>query len=154
MSLNDTIVACATPAGYSSIAVIRISGGHAIPLIQKIFIHKDTVHNVQANRAQYGKIIHPHSNCIIDTVLATFFFNPHSYTGEDIVEISCHGNPLIIDQIIGLLTNLGARVAQRGEFTKRALLNGKIDLLQAEAILDTIYAPCDEARRLAIEQDL
>ncbi|KPJ74176.1 hypothetical protein AMJ52_01560 [candidate division TA06 bacterium DG_78] len=152
MDINDTIVACATPAGYSSIAVIRLSGGNAIPLTQKIFVHKDNVRDVQASRAYYGKIIHPHDYCIIDTVLATFFFSPHSYTGEDVVEISCHGNPLIIEQIISLLTNLGARVAQRGEFTKRALLNGKIDLLQAEAVLDTVYAPCDEARRLAIEQ--
>jgi tRNA modification GTPase len=152
MNLNDTIVACATPAGYSSIAVIRLSGRQAISLIQKIFVHKDSVNDVQPNRALYGKIIHPHNNCIIDTVLTTFFLKPHSYTGEDVVEISCHGNPLIIDQIVRLLIHCGARVAQRGEFTKRALLNGKIDLLQAEAVLDTVYAPCDEAKRLAIEQ--
>ena len=75
-----------------------------------------------------------------------------SYTGEDVVEISCHGNPIIIDKITTLFIASGCRSAQRGEFTKRALLNGKIDLIQAEAILDTVHATCDEARRLAISQ--
>lgn len=152
MNLNDTIVACATPAGYSSIAVVRLSGEQAISLSKKFFIPKENIQDFQPNRVYYGKIIQPNTNNVIDTILATFFFAPHSYTGDDVVELSCHGNPLIIDRIIEIVTNLGARIAERGEFTKRALLNGKMDLLQAEAILDTVYAPCDEARRLAIEQ--
>jgi len=152
MSLNDTIVACATPAGYSSIAVIRLSGKQAIPLTKRIFRPVEKVCDVQSNRAYYGTIVEPASNKAIDKILVTFYFSPHSYTGEDVVELSCHGNPLIIDQIISILENLGARIAQRGEFTKRALLNSKIDLIQAEAVLDTVYAPCDEARALAIAQ--
>lgn len=152
MSLNDTIVACATPAGYSSIAVIRISGKQAIQLANKIFQPGETVQTVHSNHSYYGTIIEPDSNAVIDKVLTTFFFAPHSYTGEDVVELSCHGNPLIVEHIINILMHAGARIAQRGEFTKRALLNGKIDLLQAEAVVDTVYAPCDEARTLAIAQ--
>jgi tRNA modification GTPase len=152
MSLNDTIVACATPVGYSSIGVIRISGDQTLSLVKKIFVSRQKIQNFETNHAYYGNIIDPDNNDIIDKIIATFYLTPHSYTGEDVVELSCHGNPLIIDRITKILTGMGARIAQRGEFTKRALLNGKIDLLQAEAVLDTVNAPCNEARKLAITQ--
>lgn len=152
MSLNDTIVACATPAGYSSIGVIRISGDQTLSLVKKIFVPKQKIQEFVTNHAYFGEIIDPDNNDVIDKIIATFYLTPHSYTGEDVVELSCHGNPLIIDHITKILTGIGARIAQRGEFTKRALLNGKIDLLQAEAVLDTVNAPCDEARKLAISQ--
>jgi len=151
-SLNDTIVACATPAGYSSIGVIRISGDQAIFLAKQIFISVQKAQTFETHRAYFGDVIDPETNDIVDKAILTFYEAPNSYTGENVVEISCHGNPLIIDRIINILLKIGARVAQRGEFTKRALLNGKIDLLQAEAVLDTVYSPCDEARRLAIAQ--
>jgi len=152
MSLNDTIVACATPAGYSSIGVIRISGDQTLSLVKKIFVSRQKIQDFETNHAYYGNIIDPDNNDVIDKIIATFYLTPHSYTGEDVVELSCHGNPLIIDRITKILTGMGARIAQRGEFTKRALLNGKIDLLQAEAVLDTVNAPCNEARKLAITQ--
>jgi len=152
MNPNDTIVACATPAGYSSIAVIRVSGQQAIPLLQEIFRTPESSSRFQAQHAYYGSVIDPRTRETIDTALVTAFHKPNSYTGEDVVEISCHGNPLIIDRIIRMLVDLGARAAQRGEFTKRALLNGKIDLLQAEAVLDTVYATCEQARKSALLQ--
>lgn len=152
MSLNDTIVACATPAGYSSIGVIRISGDQTLSFVKKIFVSRQKIQDFETNHAYYGNIIDPDNNDVIDKIIATFYLTPHSYTGEDVVELSCHGNPLIIDRITKILTGMGARIAQRGEFTKRALLNGKIDLLQAEAVLDTVNAPCNEARKLAITQ--
>jgi len=152
MSLNDTIVACATPVGYSSIGVIRVSGEQTVQLAKRIFIPRHKTQEFETHHAYYGAIIDPQSNDMIDAVIATFYLTPYSYTGEDVVEFSCHGNPLIINRIIRILTDLGVRIAERGEFTKRALLNGKIDLLQAEAVLDTVYAPCDEARKLAITQ--
>lgn len=152
MSLNDTIVACATPAGYSSIGVIRISGDQTLSLVKKIFVSRQKIQDFETNHAYYGNVIDPDNNDVIDKIIATFYLTPHSYTGEDVVELSCHGNPLIIDRITKILTGMGARIAQRGEFTKRALLNGKIDLLQAEAVLDTVNAPCNEARKLAITQ--
>jgi tRNA modification GTPase len=152
MNRNDTIVACTTPPGYSSVAVIRISGEQAVPLLQRIFTpHKPTqIYEVQ--HAYYGAVIDPSNGDAIDTAIAITFSKPTSYTGEDVVEISCHGNPLIVDRIITTLLDLGARAADRGEFTKRALLNGKIDLVQAEAVLDTICAPCEQARKLALLQ--
>jgi len=152
MSLNDTIVACATPAGYSSIAVIRVSGGKSIELVKKIFSATQHGQRIESHKAYYGDLIDPADRGVIDKVVATFFCKPHSYTGEDVVEISCHGNPLIVERIITILTHSGARLAERGEFTRQALLNGKIDMLQAEAVLDTVYAQCDEARKLAISQ--
>jgi len=151
-NLNDTIVACATPAGYSSIGVVRISGSQAISFTKKIFFSKPIEDHIENHRAYYGDIIQPDTREVIDKAVAVFHLAPHSYTGEDVVEISCHGNPLIIERVVRLFTELGARVAERGEFTKRALLNGKIDLLQAESVLDTVYSPCDEARKLAIAQ--
>ncbi len=152
MSLNDTIVACATAAGYSSIAVIRVSGPQTKQFINRIFQAENTIVDFVPNRVYYGRIINPNTDDLIDRVLVTFFKGPHSYTGEDMAEVSCHGNPVIVEKIVNLLTNLGAHIAQRGEFSKRSLLNGKIDLLQAEAVLDTIQASCDEARKLAIAQ--
>ena len=152
MSLNDTIVACATAAGYSSIAVLRVSGPETKQYINEIFQSKNTDAELVPNRAYYGAIVSPQTGDLIDRVLVTFFEGPYSYTGEDVAEVSCHGNPVIVEKIVALLTNLGARLAQSGEFTKRSLLNGKIDLLQAEAVLDTVQATCDEARKLAIAQ--
>ncbi len=151
-SLNDTIVACATPAGYSSIGVIRLSGDQAIHLTKQIFVPIQREQSIETHRAYFGDVIDPETKDVVDKAVSTFYKTPSSYTGENVVEISCHGNPLIIERIINILIKIGARLAQRGEFTKRALLNGKIDLLQAEAVLDTVYSPCDEARRLAIAQ--
>jgi tRNA modification GTPase len=149
---NDTIVACATPEGYASIGVIRVSGEQAEQTVKKVFRTKHGVRSFESHRAYFGDIVDPKDNTIIDKVIVTFHKHPFSYTGEDVIEISCHGNPLIIDRIIGALITQGTRIAEKGEFTKRALLNNKIDLLQAEAVLDTVYSPCDEARKLAIAQ--
>ncbi|MGB9720204.1 MAG: tRNA uridine-5-carboxymethylaminomethyl(34) synthesis GTPase MnmE [bacterium] len=150
--MNDTIVACATPAGYSSIAVIRFSGDEAINLLRKIFVSSQNISVFLAGHVYYGKIVNPSNQEIIDYGLATVFFAPNSYTGENVVEISCHGNPMIVDRIVKIALKLGARIAQRGEFTKRAFLNNRIDLIQAEAVLDTVYANCDTVRKLAIYQ--
>ncbi|MEO0216679.1 MAG: tRNA uridine-5-carboxymethylaminomethyl(34) synthesis GTPase MnmE [candidate division WOR-3 bacterium] len=150
--MNDTIIACATPPGYSSVAVIRISGEQAINFTQEVFAAFDKIGEFLPNRVYYGAIIAPDTKEKIDQALVTFFFKPHSYTGEDVVEISCHGNPLIVERIIKIYLNLGVRIAQPGEFTRRALLNNKIDLIQAEAVSEIVNARCDEVRRLAIYQ--
>ncbi len=152
MNPIDTIVACATPAGYSSIAVIRMSGEQAIPLLQKIFRFPQKNAGLGVRQIYHGNVLDPFTGETVDTALASIFHKPGSYTGEDVVELSCHGNPLIVDRITRILIELGARAAERGEFTKRALLNGKIDLIQAEAVLDTIYASSEQARKLALLQ--
>ncbi len=150
--MDDTIVACATPAGYSSIAVIRLSGVKAVELLKRIFVSAQNISVFQSGHAYFGKVIDPSNQDTIDYVLVSVFFAPNSYTGEDVVEISCHGNPLIVENIMNILLSFGIRIAQPGEFTKRAFLNNKMDLIQVEAVLDTIYAQCDTTRRLAIYQ--
>ncbi len=120
--------------------------------MQRIFRPQKPTATYEPQRAYYGTVIDVSNGDTVDTALAVTFRKPHSYTGEDVVEISCHGNPLIADHIVRIFLSLGARVAENGEFTKRALLNGKIDLVQAEAVLDTVNAQCDQARKIALLQ--
>ncbi len=152
MNPNDTIVACTTPSGHSSVAVIRLSGDQAIPFLQKIFKPTQPSVEYESHHVYYGQAVDPRTGEKIDTALAVTFNKPNSYTGEDVVEVSCHGNPLIVDRLVRTFNELGARIARRGEFTRRALINGKIDLIQAEAVLDTVNATCEQARRLALLQ--
>lgn len=149
---RDTIVAPATPAGYSGLAVIRVGGEKCRSIAARVFMPSEKITGFEANRAYAGKIVDPGIGETIDEAVAVFFFAPRSYTGEDLVEISVHGNPLVVDRVLKLFIGFGARLAGRGEFTRRALLNNKLDLIQAEAVLDTINATCDQARQIAIFQ--
>lgn len=135
--MKRTIVALATPPGIGGIAVIRISGDDAIIITDKIFHSKNSLIYSQTHTIHYGKI-YDHDN-LIDTVTASVFIEPHSYTGENTIEISCHGGMIIANQIINLLIKNGAIHAEAGEFTKRAFLNGKLDLTQVEAVADLIH---------------
>lgn len=134
---EDTITAIATPIGIGAISVIRISGPLSISSANSIFIGKRNLLNVESHTIHYGKILDK-SEQVIDDCLVTVFKSPHSYTGEDSVEISTHGNPLIAEKIVESLLNQNIRIAEPGEFTKRAFLNGRIDLAQAEAVIDVI----------------
>ena len=132
----DTITALATVLGISGVAVIRISGSKSFEIAEKIFKGK-----IEAGKICYGKIVDNFNNDkTLDEVILLPFKTPHSFTGEDVVEIQCHGGLKVIDGILGLILKNGARMAQRGEFTKRAFLNKKIDLSQAEAVLDIIHS--------------
>jgi tRNA modification GTPase len=133
---EDTIVALSSSVGKSAIAVVRVSGSNSLNILNQMFSKKFT--KKDCRKAVRGNLFWHNNKQLIDQVVVTYFKSPSSYTGEDIVEISCHGNPLIVDQIIEETTRLGARVAQPGEFTKRAFLNHKLDLSQAEAIANLI----------------
>jgi tRNA modification GTPase len=146
---NDTIVALATAQGISAIAVIRLSGKDAIVITQKIFKGKNLL-EAASHTVHFGTV--QHEGKIIDEVLITVFKEPNSFTQENAVEISCHGSPVIIKEIIKLLLSHGARLAGPGEFTKRAFLNGRFDLAQAEAVADLINAETDNARQAALNQ--
>lgn len=136
---DDTIVAQATPPGIGAISVIRISGPDSFNAIDKIFSGKNKIQNAKSHTIHYGKILTDDE--IIDDVLVSVFRNPHSYTGEDSVEISTHGSTFVVQKILALLTlDENIRVAEPGEFTKRAFLNDRIDLAQAEAVADLINA--------------
>lgn len=152
MAPNDTIAAIATPPGTGGIAVIRLSGKEAIETAQRIFRGKDTPGTVASHRVIYGRIVEPASGDEIDEVLLSVMHGPHSYTGEDVIEISCHGGLVPAKRVLEACIAAGARPAERGEFTRRAFMNGKIDLTQAEAILDVVTAKTKEGLRNALYQ--
>jgi tRNA modification GTPase len=148
-STDDTIVALATAQGVSAIAVIRLSGSDAIRITNAIFKGKD-LESQSSHTVHFGNLVD--EDKIIDEVVVTIFKEPRSFTRENSVEISCHGSPLIVKEIIKVLLKQGARLAEPGEFTKRAFLNGRIDLAQAEAVADIIHAETDNARQAALNQ--
>jgi tRNA modification GTPase len=152
MIQNDSIIALATPSGVGAISVIRISGEDAINIVSKKFnsISGKKLKNQKTHTIHLGHIIE--NNRIIDEVLVSVFKNPSSYTGENIVEISCHGSSYIQQEIIQLFLKNGCRMADNGEFTMRAFLNGKMDLSQAEAVADVIASNSSASHQLAIQQ--
>jgi len=152
MSFDSTICALATP-GHGAIAVIRVSGPNAIGITQAIFQAATAGKQLadQAPNTIHFGTIHKGDE-LVDEVLVSLFKAPHSYTGEDSIEISCHGSPYIQQQILELLVNQGAEPAKPGEFTQRAFLNGKMDLSQAEAVADLIAAESEGAHRVALQQ--
>lgn len=149
MNNQDTIVALATAQGISAIAVIRLSGKDAITITQKLFKGKNLT-EAATHTVHFGTL--QHEGKLIDEVLVTVFKEPNSFTQENAVEISCHGSPIIIKEIIKSLLAAGARLAGPGEFTRRAFLNGRFDLAQAEAVADLINAETDNARQAALNQ--
>lgn len=146
---EDTIVALATPQGIGAIGVIRLSGNTAIEIANQVFKGKNLIQQ-PSHTIHYGKIVD--NNVIIDEVLVSVFKAPRSFTRENVVEISTHGSPYVIQKIIKLLLREGARLAKAGEFTKRAFLNGQFDLTQAEAVADLINADSEAAHMAAINQ--
>jgi tRNA modification GTPase len=148
-SIDDTIVALATAQGVSAIAVIRLSGKDAIAITQKVFRGKQ-LESQPSHTLHFGVI--QNEEKAIDEVLVSLFREPNSFTKENAVEISCHGSPVIVKEIIKSLLKNGARLAEPGEFTKRAFLHGRFDLAQAEAVADLINAETDNARQAALNQ--
>lgn len=153
--VNDTICAVSTASGMGAIAVIRLSGERSHEIALSVFRKKNNmlnVNDIEAYKAYFGEVFDPKSDDMIDEVLVTFFKSPHSYTGEDSVEISCHGSIYIQQRILELLVNQWARLAEPGEFSKRAFINGKLDLTQAEAVADLISSQNEASHRIAVNQ--
>ena len=153
MKITDTIAAISSAADNSGIGIIRVSGDEAIEVVDKIFrpANKNKkLANVESHTVHYGHIMD--GDKTLDQVLVIVMKNPHSYTGEDTVEIDCHGGMLILKKVLDLVLKNGARTAEPGEFTKRAFLNGRIDLSQAEAVMDLINSKNDFALNSSIEQ--
>ena len=149
--LEDTIAAIATPSGVGAISIIRISGINSFMAADAIFEGKTKISEAHSHTVHYGKIVDS-QKIVVDDVLLTNFRAPNSYTGEDIVEISCHGNPLIGQKILEILLDYGIRIAEPGEFTKRAFLNNRIDLAQAEAVMDVVASRSEASLRGARNQ--
>jgi len=152
MFSDDTIAAISTPPGRGGIGVVRLSGPASLQIASKIFHSESTSHPGASNRARFGRIVDPASEEVIDQAILTFFKAPHSYTGEDIVEISCHGSPIILARVIQLSIDRGARIAEPGEFTLRAFFNKRIDLAQAQAVRDLIDAQTQYQAQVATKQ--
>lgn len=148
--LEDTIAAIATPAGNGGIAIVRVSGKNALEIAQRVFRGRRNLKQVEPWTAILGQIVNEAS--AIDEVIAIVFRAPHSYTAEDMVEICCHGGRYVTQRILELMLREGARLAQPGEFTLRAFLNGRIDLSQAEAIADLIQAQTEASLRASVNQ--
>jgi len=151
---DDTISAIATPLGEGGIGIVRLSGKESIEIAEKIFTSpkKRFLRDVASYKLVYGHIQDPSTGETVDEVLVAVMRSPHSYTREDIVEINCHSGMVTLRRILELALRGGARLADPGEFTKRAFINGRVDLPQAEAVLDLIRAKTDESRRIAMEQ--
>ncbi|MHB9025700.1 MAG: tRNA uridine-5-carboxymethylaminomethyl(34) synthesis GTPase MnmE [Armatimonadota bacterium] len=149
--VTDTIAAVSTPHGEGGIGVVRLSGPQAVTIAERLFLsaNREAAFALQSRRLYYGHIRHPETGEAVDEVLLSVMRAPHSYTREDVVEISGHGGPAPLRAILTLALTAGARLAEPGEFTQRAFLNGRIDLTQAEAVLDTIRARTDAGLRAA-----
>lgn len=143
---QDTIAAISTPLGEGGVGIVRLSGTEARRIAEAVFRGK-----LSNRRLSYGHIVDPETSEVIDEVLVSYMAAPHTYTREDVVEINCHGGPLPLQQILKLALHHGARLAYPGEFTLRAFLNGRIDLAQAESVLDIVRARTDASLRLAIQ---
>lgn len=144
---DDTIVALATPQGIGAIGVIRVSGKETFTILNQLFPSKD-LHAQPSHTIQVGFL--KEGEQVLDEVVLSLFKGPRSYTGEDVIEISCHGSPFIQEQVINAITKLGARLAKPGEFTQRAFLNGKLDLAQAESVADLIASNTEASRKTAL----
>lgn len=153
MIQNDTIIALATPSGVGAISIIRLSGERSIEVVNQFFqsIKKNkSLLNQKTHTIHLGHIVN--NNTILDEVLVSIFKNPNSYTGENVVEISCHGSVFIQQEVLQLFLQNGCRMADNGEFTMRAFLNGKMDLSQAEAVADVIASNSAASHQMAIQQ--
>lgn len=145
----DTITAISTPLGEGAIGIVRLSGSQAISIAQKVFKGKN-LQDVESHTINYGHIIE--NDTIIDEVMVSVMREPRTFTREDVVEINTHGGVAVTNEILQLLIRSGARMAEPGEFTKRAFLNGRVDLTQAEAVMDLIRAKTDKAMAVAVQQ--
>lgn len=155
MYTEDTIAAIATPPGIGGVGIIRVSGTRCFEIVSTLFQAKGTVPlEKRPNRTiQYGHIIDPQKdNEVLDEVLLLIMRGPQSFTAEDVIEIQCHGGIVVVREILKVLLRQGARLAEPGEFTKRAFLNGRIDLTQAEAIIDIIEAKSEQSLSVAVKQ--
>ncbi len=148
----DTIAAISTPPGEGAISIVRLSGDQAVTIADKVFKANKSLADVASHTINYGHLYDPQTEQLVDEVMVSVMRAPKTFTREDVIEINCHGGIVVVNQILQLLLRQGARLAEPGEFTKRAFLNGRVDLSQAEAVMDLIRAKTDKAMNLALNQ--
>jgi tRNA modification GTPase len=151
--LEDTIIAVATPPGIGGLGIVRLSGGRALRIARGMFIPRRRLSGgMPVRRPLLGAVVDPDGGEIVDEAFLTYFAAPHSYTREDVVELSCHGSPVLLEEVVRLGVRRGARAARPGEFTLRAYANGRLDMLQAEAVNDLIRAASLAQARISLSQ--
>ena len=148
-NLDDTIAAVATPIGSGGIGIVRLSGARSLPILRRVFSFRS---DLAPRTLTYGHILDPDSGQVVDEALAVYMPAPHTYTRQDVIEINCHGGPAPLSRVLDLCLAQGARLAGPGEFTLRAFLNGRIDLVQAEAVADIVEARTEASLRMAMAQ--
>ncbi|HGZ6991257.1 TPA: tRNA uridine-5-carboxymethylaminomethyl(34) synthesis GTPase MnmE [Staphylococcus aureus] len=148
----DTITSISTPMGEGAIGIVRLSGPQAVEIADKLYKGKHLLNDVPSHTINYGHIIDPESKEVVEEVMVSVLRAPKTFTREDIIEINCHGGILTINRVLELTMTYSARMAEPGEFTKRAFLNGRIDLSQAEAVMDFIRSKTDRASKVAMNQ--
>lgn len=149
---TDTIAAISTPSGEGAIAIVRLSGDEALDIADHVYKGKKSLHEVETHTIHYGHIIDPADGSVIEESMISVLRAPKTFTREDIVEINCHGGLVSVNRVLDNVLSQGARLAEPGEFTKRAFLNGRIDLTQAEGVMDLIRAKTDRAMQSALKQ--
>jgi tRNA modification GTPase len=152
MALNNTIAAISTPVGEGAIAIVRTSGPRAIGIADRLFRGKIKLSAVHSHTVHHGQVVDPETGLVVDDVLVSLMKGPATYTGEDLAEINCHGGQLVTQKILQLVIRSGACLASPGEFTRRAFLNGRLDLAQAEAVVDLIRSKADLSLKVAMRQ--
>ena len=154
MTQLDTIAAISTPMGEGAIAIVRLSGDEAVEITDRLFRSPSgkRLKDVPSHTIHYGHIVDPKSGRVVEEVMVSVMRAPKTFTREDVVEINCHGGFVSVNRVLQLVLANGARLAEPGEFTKRAFLNGRIDLSQAEAVIDLIRAKTDRAMNVALQQ--
>ena len=148
-SREDTICAIATPVGEGGIGLIKISGAGALAIARTLFQPHLAALSLESHRLYYGWICDPASNQTVDEVLLSYMAAPHTYTREDVVEVNCHSGYAVLNRILELVLQAGARLAEPGEFTRRAFLNGRLDLSQAEAVIEIIRSRSEQSLLIA-----
>jgi len=148
--MEDTIAAIVTSSSIASVGIIRVSGKKTFEIIEKIFVPINKINKIEQQKMRYGHIVY--NKEVIDEVLVSYFISPISFTRENVCEINCHGGTVILNKILDIVLQNGARMAEPGEFSKRAFLNGRIDLTQAEAVIDVINAKTEKSLNQAQKQ--
>jgi tRNA modification GTPase len=154
MFFDDTIAAISSAVGEGGIGIVRMSGEESLGVLDRVFrsvSEKETM-SMKSYTIRYGHIVDPKNGEVVDEVIVGFMKKPNTYTREDIVEVYCHGGIITVRKILAIMLDNGARLAEPGEFTKRAFLNGRIDLSQAEGVIDIIRAKTEESMKIALEQ--
>ena len=153
-NFEDTICAISTALTPSGVGIIRVSGDNSKKFVSSIFVdkNKNYIDLNKSHKIYYGYIFDKKNNEFLDEVLVLTMFAPHSYTAEDVIEIQTHGSPLVLKKVLSLLTNIGCRIAEPGEFTKRAFLNGRIDLSKAESVSDIIMSKNNYALKASLRE--